>query len=219
LRYPAPQPVGSGSDDAGASGMMVAPGTYTVTMSKRVDGVVTELSSPQSFEVVPLYDGALEGTSYADVASFWRSLEDAVRESSAVQTALSNALETARAMHVALDRATAPAGDLDGRLHDALQDLLELDGDLNGLRSKREPGEKTRPTVGDRLFRVSLGVERSTYGPTPTHREQLQIVADQLVGFRSRLEMLQERLRGLGVELTASGAPWVDGQPLPRGNR
>ncbi|GMQ82538.1 MAG: hypothetical protein BMS9Abin05_1992 [Rhodothermia bacterium] len=217
LRYPAPQAIQLGSKDSGLSGMLAAPGTYTVTMSKRVDGAVTSLSSPQTFDVVPLRSGALEGSSPGDVASFWRSLEEAIRESSAVQMALSDALKKVDAMKVALSRATAPPGDLDSRIHQAKQDLLELDGELNGMRAKQQPGERTRPTVNARLFSVSRGVSTSTYGPTATHRQQLQIANEQLAGSKGQLEELQIRLAGLVRDLIAAGAPWVEGEALPGG--
>ena len=217
LRFPAPEAVGSGSTDAGLSGMLAAPGTYTVTMSKRINGEVTTLSTPQTFDVVPLRSGALQGSSHRDVAAFWRSLEDAMRTSSAVQTALSNALKKVDLMKVALGRATAAPGDLDSRIHQARQDLLELDGQVNGSRARQEPGEKTRPTVDGRLFTVTIGVNNSTYGPTATHREQLQIANEQLAGFKSGLEELQSRLSALALDLIAAGAPWVEGEALPGG--
>ncbi len=218
LRFPSPQAVGLTATDTGASGMLVAPGTYTVTMSKRVDGEVTELSSPQTFDVVPLRAGALEGSSHEDVAAFWRMLETATRAASAVQSTLSKALQTVDAMQVALGRATATPGDLDSRIHQAKQDLLELDSGLNGLRSKGEPGEKTRPTVANRLSAVERGVGNSTYGPTATHQQQLQIAHSQLTGYRTSLEELLDRLSGLSRDLIDAGAPWIEGDALPWGD-
>ena len=217
LRFPAPEAVGLESSELDISGMMASPGTYMVTLSKRVDGVVTALSSPRTFEVVPLREGALKGASPDDVAAFWRALEDATRSSTALRTALANALRKVEAMNVALGRATAAPGELDARLHRAGQDLLELDGQLNGMRAKQQPGERRRPTVDGRLGAVSRGVRNSTYGPTATHRQQLQIATAQLSGFQSRLEELQARLSELATDLVAAGAPWVEGEALPGG--
>ena len=121
-------------------------------------------------------------------------------------------------MQVALGRATAAPGDLDSRIHQAKQDLLELDSGLNGLGSKRQPGEKTRPTVGNRLSAVERGVGNSTYGPTATHEQQLQIAHNQLTGYRTTLEELLERLSGLSRDLIAAGAPWIEGDALPWGD-
>ena len=218
LRYPAPDAIDRdmpASAGGNSQGMMAAPGRYTVTLSQQVDGVVTLLSEPRSFEVVPMRRGALSGSPPREVAAFWRAFEETIRQSSAVQTVLSNAQRTATAMQFALARATAEPGDLDARLFLIKQDLQELDVALNGMSSKQQVGEKTRPTVGTRLSAVDRGVYHSTYGPTTTHREQLEIVRNELAGYQERLVRIQARLAELGQALINAGAPWVEGQPMP----
>ena len=218
LRYPAPDAIDRdmpASAGGNSQGMMAAPGRYTVTLSQQVDGVVTLLSEPRSFEVVPMRRGALSGSPPREVAAFWRAFEETIRQSSAVQTVLSNAQRTATAMQFALARATAEPGDLDARLFLIKQDLQELDVELNGMSSKQQVGEKTRPTVGTRLSAVDRGVYHSTYGPTTTHREQLEIVRNELAGYQERLVRIQARLAELGQALINAGAPWVEGQPMP----
>ena len=142
-------------------------------------------------------------------------MEDATRQRSAVQVALREAVRKTEAMQRALSSATVGPGDLDSRLHRLRQDLLELDGELYGSASKRQVGEKTRPTIGDRLQSVSLGVSRSTYGPTPTHRQSLDIATTRLDELQTRLEDLQAELASLSEDLIEAGAPWVEGAALP----
>ncbi|MEL6653302.1 MAG: glycosyl hydrolase, partial [Bacteroidota bacterium] len=45
----------------GGSGLMATPGTYTVTLASIVEGKMTPLTAPKSFEVKPLRKGALPG--------------------------------------------------------------------------------------------------------------------------------------------------------------
>ncbi len=57
LRYPAanlsaPPPPDADFDFEPPSGPLVMPGTYKATVSKRVDGVVTQLGPPQQFQIV-----------------------------------------------------------------------------------------------------------------------------------------------------------------------
>ncbi|MGA7306726.1 MAG: hypothetical protein WBW88_17775, partial [Rhodothermales bacterium] len=170
---------------------------------------------PQTFHVVPLRKGALEGAPYEEVAVFWRALEDATRRSSAVGVALKDALKKGKAMQVALTRARAVPGDVDAQLHEVRQALLALDGELNGLATKREVGEKTKPTIGARLAAISRGVYRSTYGPTETDRDGLAIVNTQLSDVQKQLVKLQADLSALGKTLIEAGAPWVEGEGLP----
>ena len=93
--------------------------------------------------------------------------------------------------------------------------ILELEGRFNGLRAKSEPGEKAPPTVGDRLFAVSRGVGLSTYGPTPSHRRGLEIATTEMADLRAELERNERDVSELARELTAAGAPWLEGEPLP----
>jgi photosystem II stability/assembly factor-like uncharacterized protein len=221
LRYPpnAALSVGESALAEGSSegvGFMVAPGTYSAQLSKQVDGVQTDLAGPVTFDVVPLRSGALEGSTPDEVAAFWGALSDATGRSSAVQMALRNEKSRVETMQKALLRATAPPGDLDTRLHTARAALLDLDSMLSGNPAKREMGEKTRPTVLDRLLQLELAVGSSTYGPTPTHRQSLDIVLADLNVIQAGLEEQRAALEALGRDLQQAGAPYIEGGDLPR---
>jgi hypothetical protein len=120
------------------------------------------------------------------------------------------------AMKTALSRATTAPGDLDERLNRLRTSLQEMDDRLYGNRAKRQVGEKTSPTVGSRLSSVDLGVYHSTYGPTTTLRKTLEIANAQLEQIKSDLEEAQAEAAALGEALVQAGAPWVEGNPLPR---
>lgn len=90
-----------------------------------------------------------------------------------------------------------------------------IDDRLYGNRAKREVGERVRPTVGSRLSVVDLGVYHSTYGPTATLRNTLEIANAQLEQIKSELEEAQAEAAALGADLIRAGAPWVEGSLLP----
>ncbi|NIN34209.1 MAG: hypothetical protein GTO60_03540, partial [Gammaproteobacteria bacterium] len=80
-------------------------------------------------------------------------------------------------------------------MHQLKQALLELDGKLNGNRSKQQVGEKDNPTINYRLRVAISGTMNSTYGPTPTHKRSLEIADSQFREFRTELEnILNEQL-------------------------
>ncbi len=195
-------------------GLMAAPGTFTVTLSSQVDGRVTELDGPRSFEVVPLRKGALEGADPAAVAAFWREYESAVRVHTAMQLSLRKLLARVERMQAVVAQSRAEAA-LEVRLHDVRRQLLEIDEALNGNRSRQEVGEKADPVIQDRLFSVSLGVGRSTYGPTSTHRESLAIAQREIGAIHTRLESAGDEVSTLGRALVEAGAPWLEGGELP----
>ncbi|MEL6863548.1 MAG: glycosyl hydrolase [Bacteroidota bacterium] len=223
LRYPATTAIRltnnrRGRNDSSPQGMMAAPGTYTVSLSQQVNGEYQELSTPQNFEVVPLRKGALEGASHQEVAAFWRDYEKTVRAHSAIQLSLDNSQKKVQALAKAYTRSAVANQQLEGDLHKIRKGLLTLDTQLNGNQSKQEPGEKTKPTVGERLFRLSLGIGRSTYGPTKTHRQTLAIINDQLGTAKTQLKDYIDEASKLAQMLNEAGAPWVEWESLPIAN-
>ena len=196
-------------------GLMAAPGTFTVTLASQVDGEVTELAAPISFEVAPLHSrGALEGEEPAAVAAFWRDYESSVRVHTAMRLTLEKLLARVDRMQAVLGESRADAV-IEGRIHDARAEVLALDEELNGNRSRGEVGEKNIPTVNDRLFTVSLGVSQSTYGPTPMHRESLDVAQEQIRTIHARIESILEEVADLDRALIDAGAPWLEDGELP----
>lgn len=222
LRYPAPdiidleKPKSDMSWGGPPRGQLAAPGTYTVTLSKSLNGQTTQLGTPQTFEVVPMREGHLKGAKIEEVAAFWRRYEQAVRQSGAVSLALKNAMTRLKGMDTALKNSRADVGDLDARLHDLRKEIIDINAQLNGDAAKNEIGEKTGPTIGDRLFKVSLGISNSTYGPTETNKKTMEIIESQLSDIRSKVEASQKRILMLGDDLVKAGAPWVEGGVLPK---
>jgi len=220
LRYPAPEALStnseSSSDDSEPSGFLAAPGRYTATLAKEVDGQIALLTTAIEFDVVPLRNGALRGSSPEEATAFWRSYEDTVRNTTAVGKLLSAELARNEAMKIAASRATVAPGDLDARLDDLRTTLQTIEENLYGNRAKRQIGEKTKPTIGDRLFSVELGIGQSTYGPTATHLKTMLIVNEQLHRIRSDLAKTQAMADAMGDDLLEAGAPWVEGNPLPQ---
>jgi len=214
LTYPSKGAVRTGRSNGNADGLPAVPGTYSVTLAKEVDGVVTELDGPVEFEVKRLYEGALEPKPTAEIAAFTREVEEAYKTYSAASMVLSESLEKVEAMQTALARTQAEPGALDKQVYDLRAELLELEEQMRGVRSKQEIGERSNPTVANRLFTAFDGV--TTYGPTPTHKRSLEIAQSGLQDMRGRLdEIRNEDIPALEKALMNAGAPWIEGAPLP----
>jgi hypothetical protein len=226
LRYPAREALGLKSKSPSSdhnpdskpepAGLLAAPGKYSATLAKEVGGKITILNPPVNFEVVPLRKGALQRNSHSESAAFWRAYEDAVRTSSAVNRSLGIELTRVEAMKKALSRATTAPGDLDERLNRLRTKLQDMEDKLYGNRAKLQVGQMTSPNVGSRLFAVEPGLGNSTYGPTDTHRKTLKIANVQLQKIKSELQEARAEAAALGEDLLQAGAPWVEGNRLPR---
>lgn len=81
LRYPATNAISLEKQEnsfGAPRGFMAAPGKYTATLSKVVNGKVTQLSDPVSFTVKRMHKGTLKGAALEKVTSFWRSYENTI---------------------------------------------------------------------------------------------------------------------------------------------
>ena len=206
--------VAEGQEDE-PSGFLVAPGEYTVSLSRRAQGETVELVAPQPFTVERLRDGALPPQ--ADAQDFWDQVATLDRSVTAAGLSLTE-LET-RVGHLKTAASRVRGGDpvaLDNgwqAIRDEVNALSEL---LNGNPARNALFERTLPTVRSRLNVVLTGLGGSTYGPTQTHREQFGHAEAEFDTIRTRMTTLTETtIPNFEAELLAAGAPWVPGARIP----
>jgi hypothetical protein len=197
------------------SGSRMPPGTYSVTLSKQEEDIITELAGPVSFEVVRWFEGALPGADLAESAEYGKEIERFNASYTAVTKTFDKAMERVKLMRGVLTRTQLAPGTLDSELHNLNRALVDIDQKLRGNRSKDEVGEKSLPTIRSRYSVASAGT-RSSYGPTPMHKRSLEIAAEQLAEIKIEiLKIVNEDIPKMEKALMDAGAPWLDGQPIP----
>ena len=224
LRSPAPDAITDRrradeweDEDREPTGYLVAPGSYTVSLAKRVDGELTELAGPVAFEVVRLREGALTGSSPAETAAFLERAAGLQLAVDGARTALAEAMDRAARLNTALDRSTvAPGGELDRDLRALTERLQAIDEQMSGNKSRRQIGEPMPPTIALRLRVAIEGVDSATYGPTATHRRSLELAEQQFAVLQVELrKAVDVDLPELEQRMAAAGAPWTSGQRIP----
>jgi photosystem II stability/assembly factor-like uncharacterized protein len=219
LRYPAaslappPNPETDDPFNEGPTGPLVMPGTYKVSVARRVDGVITPLGQPQEFQVT--VEGQ-ENMSAADRTALVEFQQKVAR----LQRAVTGALEAANALKprlAAIRRAlleTPAAGEtllaeattLDKRTNDILRALR---GD-NALRARNM---NLPPSIGERVGDIVGGQRMSTSRPTQTQMNQYAAAAQD---FETTLAQLRQLIEGdllrLEKQMEAAGAPWTPGR-------
>ncbi|MDC3242872.1 glycosyl hydrolase, partial [Flavobacteriaceae bacterium] len=192
-------------------GVMVTPGTYTVTLVKRVNGVNIVLQEPESFSVEPLFDGALPRKSYKEIDAFRDAAFAFQQDLTSTNIELSRSQQIIDAMLRALNKATSPSDVLFKQLNDVKIALLDIDKELHGDPIKDEIGSRTNPTAsdGNSLGWTALG---TTYGPTDEHKALLSRVQSQLKKVKTKLfPIVNSTLPELESALNNAGAPWIEG--------
>jgi len=221
LRYPSPEPWtpdATDEDDAWTRGLLAAPGTYRVSLAKRVDGVLTDLGRSESFEVVPLRDGgALPGASPDDVVAFTRELDAVRRDFGAARSLLAETEKRVGGITEALSESTADPG-LEDRVRALERRILDLRERLVGNEQRRRYGDPGPVSIERRLDVVLVGNLFSTYGPTPTQLESLALARTGLSEVGAELDrLLGTELPDLERRLDEAGVPWTPGRGVRGG--
>ena len=218
LRYPgvdAWRPQTGGNFFGGGGGILAAPGTYSVSLSKRVDGTLTPLGGTESFAVVSLRDTVLPRTDPQQTLVFMQQVDDLRRAASAAGAVMSDLEKRLGAIKSVLARSTADTG-LHTRTHTLAGRLYDLEMRLNGDPVKGGIGEPTVPAIMGRLGVIQIGTGLSTYGPTPHHRKNFEIAQRQFTTLRTDLDTLLRDTETLEAELDAAKVPWTPGRAVPR---
>jgi len=193
-------------------GFGVSPGTYSVSLFSVQNGIFTALGETQSFQVKPLYKGALEPASRDEIESYMAELEAFQQELEKVNMEFTLAGKKIAAMKKASLSLDSQTPELMERIYQVDALLRELDISANGQSSKQELGEKQDPTPRTRLNAAYGGIN-SNYGPTELHKQSLKLGKRELEPIQSGLKKISgELIPELEKALREAGAPWIEGQ-------
>jgi photosystem II stability/assembly factor-like uncharacterized protein len=196
-------------------GPLAQPGTYSVSLAARVDGQLTDLGPPQSFDVIPLRQRGLTGAPPGEVTAFALRLDDLNREVTGAGAAIEALLTETAAIRETLLRSRAPQ-ELHERARNIELVLLDLQQQLQGDETRSLYSEEGPVPISRRLEVAVLGTFRSTYGPTVTHRRSAEIAESEFEELHSRLQQIGDSdLPALRRDLDAAGVPWTPGRTVP----
>jgi photosystem II stability/assembly factor-like uncharacterized protein len=216
LRYPAPAaapPRPADAEDAGffeePTGPFVLPGTYKVSIAKRVDGVVTPLAGPESFAVVS--DGA--AGDHAARLEFEEKL-------SALQRAMAGANGTATAAKQRIEAIKRALDETPGNVEKLKNDVREIDKRLTvisialrGDVALRQRQEQTPASISERVQNVAGSLRGSMGRPTHTNLETYQIASEELAEQLPKLrKLVEDDLKALEKAMESAGSPWTPGR-------
>ena len=200
----------AGSDGWFSDAFPVVPGTYTASMSIVDNGDTRELSEPITFDVVPLFDGALERKPNELRQEFMDTLIAFQQDLTATSNTLSEQMDRIEAMRTALMRAESEDPALRERLHNARMKLLEFDKAMSGSEAKGQVGEKNPPTPAQRMY-VGFRALSTTYGPTQMHEKTVMAGISELEAIKQDIEaFISSEMPQLEQAFEAIGAPPIE---------
>ena len=199
-----------GGGRGGGGGAFVLPGKYTVSLAKRINGVVTELPGSESIEVV----GATPATPEERTAMI--EFQDRLGKLQKALTATQEAATEAGTRLDSIKRAIDAMPALPPKLHETAlglqRDLDAINLALSGDRIWRSHNEGVPASISERI-QAAGSSGRGTGHPTKTSMEQYQIGSDELAAQIPKLKKLIDTdIKNLEKQLDAAGAPPTPGR-------
>ncbi len=191
------------------SGSLVIPGRYYGQIFKNINGAIGAITDKVAVDVVPLREGALEGSDNETLADFWNNYANLRARASQLGSRLNKQMNNANKLQKAIMRSSISA-DFASEVKDVKNNLDRMDREWNGLKSKNQIGEKNLPTVNERLFALQRGLERSTYGPTDTHLKLIDWVTAELDLKEAELIIYKNDLEALYNNILEAGGPLIE---------
>lgn len=213
LRYPSTWAISPGQGGGGggwSSGAMAPPGKYSVILSKEVDGKVTQLDGPVSFNVKPLHKATIPGADAAALVSYRKKVKEVQDMMAMGQEKLGDLEKQVKSMETALERSAIAPGKLNEEVYALQDEVRKLERMMEGSPARGEVGEKAPPTISDHFFAGYRGLS-TTYGPTPNMERSLGIAKDMVMEVMPKIEALTAKLPALRKQLQAAGAPYMIG--------
>ncbi len=215
MRYPAPDPVDLDPPASRApwesepKGPMALPGTYSVTLSQRVEGRFSEIGEAREFELKPLYSGGLVAEDRAAVLEFQaktaelqRAVMGANRAAGEVETRIKHLLQAVEDTPAATEQQAGAVRALNTRMQD-------LQMQLRGDRTVSSRAEPVPLSLTDRVSTIAGGSWESQSAVTGNYRDSYEIAAAQFPQVLAELKAIAAELEALESDLEDMGAPWT----------
>ena len=197
------------------AGVLASPGSYSVTLSKRVDGRLESVGQPQTFEVVSIREPTLENVTQEQRVQFARRVDALDRASRGTVSTIDELLVATGAIKEKLLEST-DNGDLYEKTQSIERQARRLRDRLKQNKLRNDMGDPGPLPVERRLEVAGWGARMQAYGPTETQRMSLRIAEeDYATVYRELEDLVNGQFNALQEALEQAGVPWTPGRGLP----
>jgi hypothetical protein len=223
-RYPSLRPVSLRSSDFDNPfsnedvGLLAAPGSYTVSLSRSINGTVEEVVAPQRFELKTLGGETLPAEDREALLAFQREAHELQRALSGATNTMSDINNRLRYIEKAIQAAPAATADLMADYRALEMKMYELQQDFYGDRLAGRLDKGTKATLNSRLNGLIYDMWNSTSAPTTTQREAFRLASSAFRPLLTRVQQLKDQdLKALEEKLEKAGAPYTPGREVEWG--
>ena len=197
------------------NGRLAAPGTYTVSMATRINGVLRDTGQQTPIQVNLMRQNALATVNASEVVAFGERLDTLMREASGAEAAMKTLLKELAAIKQTVLRSSA-GNDLRDKARALELEVQALQLELSGDKRRDLANAAGPVSVKRRASVAQLGTSFSTYGATEGHKRSLEIGEQQFAGIKTALERIfNTDMPALRRAMDDAGVPWTPGRGVP----
>ena len=191
---------------------MVVPGRYSVTLAKRVDGVLTAIGEPQTFAVAPLDSNATPRS--PAILAFQQKTAALQRALLGANAAAGEAMTRIQSLKRAVQETPTTDDKLGTDLRSIESRLREIQVTLAGDPTVSRRQEPTAPSLLTRVNGIANSLWSNTMeDATATQKRQYEIAAGELGGVLDQLRtLIDQDLKRVEDQAEAAGVPWTSGR-------
>ncbi|MFA5831979.1 MAG: glycosyl hydrolase [Bacteroidota bacterium] len=214
LRYSSLDPVtNSTSADGKNSAWFVMPGKYSVTMSKRLDGVETALASSMEFLCKPLGTSSVPTNDRTALVSFQRKAAQLQRVVFATNSYLNELKSKMNAIKAALMQSQGETGTTYKTLRDLELRLVQIKRSFSGDEIISRRNDVASPGILTRMNSLTESFFSSYADVTETQKKAYQIAVDEFNREYANIKKISnEELPALYRSLDAMTSPIIPGR-------
>jgi photosystem II stability/assembly factor-like uncharacterized protein len=214
LRYSALDPVNSSSaNDGKNSAWFVMPGKYSVTMSKRVDGVETQIAGPVDFICKPLGTPTFPTKDRKALVAFQQ-------KSSRLQSVVNASLNVLRdtkskvsAIKTALMQTQNGTDSMYEKIRNLELRLTQMNRKFTGDEIISRRNDAAPPSIFSRINTLTQSFFSTNVDVTEIQKQSYQIAADEFeIEYASLKKIVEEEIPLLEKQLDTLGAPPIPGK-------
>jgi len=185
----------------------VDPGTYSVTLYKRVGGDLTKLSDPVSITVERIRENVLKNPNADKHKQYNTDLAELTTSINKSSHVFMKAMSRVATYERNLNQVKTNKEELTKAVYLLRDKMNVLDREFSGSTAKAEIGEKDRLNIMDRLMKARGGWYPNSYGPTELHMQSFEIAKQMYERSKPKIDSFVEQVRELGKLLENAGGP------------
>lgn len=218
LRYPAPNPsdlspkTDENPFEDPVQGPLAMPGTYKVSLSKKVDGAITPLGDAVAFSAEILGTASLPAPDRAKLLAFQQKTARLQRAVLGTIESVKEAQKRLDHMEKAILDTPAARPEMLARTRELRVKVKDVQKALTGDPVKGKYQEPADPGIADRVGSIVSGHWSTTSAPTSTHMAAYDLAATDFAPLLAEVKKLDADLGALETAAEELGAPWTPGR-------